>query len=145
MEKIVIKKNGLKLTQEEDIVQALDSVNGKACNWVIDTIKEVVDIAERAEVQFDEVHLPKTYRVGATAKAYGYAPGKSYKYGVDSTEIELRRFAEGWRIMNVDRIKLYPADSRASKVKISLTVDQMDKVKEIIASRFDVQPEQLAA
>lgn len=145
MKKIVIKKNGLKLTQEEDIEKALESVNGRACNWVIDTIKEVLDIAVKAEVQFDEVQLPKTYRVGATAKAYGYAPGKGYKYGVESTEINLRRFADGWRVMNVDRIKLYPADSRASKVKISLTVDQMDKVNEIIATRFDVQPEQLAA
>ncbi len=145
MEKIVIKKSGLKLTQEEDIEKALDSVNGKSCNWVIDTIKEILAIAEKAEKQFDELHFPKTYRVGATAKAYGYAPGKRYKYGVNSTKIDLRRFAEGWRVMNVERIRLYPADSRASKVKISLTVDQMNKVKEIIASRFDVQPEQLAA
>ncbi|KAB2793801.1 hypothetical protein F9K96_01100 [Brucella anthropi] len=145
MSKNTIGKNGLKLDQVEKIEEALAEVNGRASTWVIGSHATVLKSANEAEQQFDAVLLPKTYRVGAIATTYGYAPGRSYKYGVDSTEIQFRRFADGWRVMNVSRVKLYPADSRARKVKIAITPQQAEKIKEITISRFACQPEKQAA
>ncbi|MBO1024735.1 hypothetical protein IPU75_08395 [Ochrobactrum sp. SD129] len=145
MSKSKIGKFGLKLDQVDEIESALEKINGRASSWVIDTHKEVLEAANNAEQQFDAVLLPKTYRVGATATTYGYAPGRGYSYGVASTEIQFRRFADGWRVMSVSRVTLYPSDSRAMKVKVALTAQQAEKIKEITLSRFAYQPEKQAA
>ncbi|ANG95803.1 hypothetical protein A8A54_04455 [Brucella pseudogrignonensis] len=145
MSKSTIGKFGLKLDQVEEIESALEKINGRASIWVIDTHKEVLEAANNAEQQFDAVLLPKTYRVGATATTYGYAPGRGYSYGVASTEIQFRRFADGWRVMNVSRVKLYPADSRALKVKIAITPQQAEKIREVTTNRFAYQPEKQVA
>lgn len=146
MSKKNISKFGLKLTQTEEIENLLGEVNGRAEQWTINNVSTVEKAAKDAESQLDDVCLPKTCRVGATAKVWGYAPDrKGYSYGVTSTEIHFRRFAEGWRVMSIDRVKLYPCDSRARKVKVALTGDQIDRVTKITLERFDRQPEKLAA
>ncbi|WP_273726740.1 hypothetical protein [Brucella gallinifaecis] len=124
----------------------LASVNGRATRWIISKVSEVRIATDKAEQQFTNASLPQKDRIGATVIAYGDAPdGPAYKYGVDSTRIHLRRYADGWRVMRAARISLYPKDSRASKTKVSLSAACIEKIKGIAVCDFALQPEKAAS
>ncbi len=146
MSEFSIGRFGLRLSQENEIEALLASVNGRATRWTIGKVSEVRIAADKAELQLANVRLPQKDRIGATAIAYGDAPDRSaYKYGVDSTRIHLRRYADGWRIMAAARVALYPKDSRASKIKVSLCAASIEKIKEIAVRDFALQPAKAAA
>lgn len=138
MTKSKINKFGIKISEKEQIEAALAEVNGKASKWVLDTHKEIVDRCMIAEGKIE--NLPMSQRVGATATATGYAPQvKAYRNSVVSTKVFLRRFSEGWRVMDIQKIYLSCKDSRASKVTVMVTADQLAKIKEVAVRGLEVQ------
>ncbi|RWC46092.1 MAG: hypothetical protein EOS55_18245 [Mesorhizobium sp.] len=136
----LIGKSGLKAEQRMEIGEALAAVNGRASRWTA-SVAEVVDWLETAEGQLQNAGLPATYRVGATADCFTSAPSaKSYRYAVTGNRVLLRRFGKEWRVVGIETIGLYPRDSRADKVKVSLSSDQIERVKAAAAAPFALQP-----
>lgn len=94
-----------------------------------------------AEGQLQKAGLPATYRAAATAECFTSAPGaNAYKYGVTGNRVLLRRFGREWRVVGIETVALYPRDSRADKVRVSLSAEQVERVKAAAAAPFALQP-----
>ena len=102
------------------IVAALANVNGRAEAHTISTYADVWAVADRAEVLLDRRGVSKKNRVGATIIHHPSGPSASaYKYGVVSTDITLKRVADGWRLVGVNRYKQWPRSLELFSLTIS--------------------------
>lgn len=137
----LIGKRGLKLDQKDEIVAALEAVNGKASRWTA-TYGTVVAMLKGADAQLDDAGLPESYRAGATAECFTSAPSTgSYGYAVKGNRILLRRFGKEWRVVGIESEGLYPKDSRANRVKLTLTADQAERIKAAAIAPFTIRAE----
>lgn len=135
----VIGKRGLKVEQKDEIETVLDGVNGRASRWTADHA-DIVGMVSKAEAQLENAGLPATFRIGATAECYTSAPGVgSYGYAVKGNRVCLRRFAKEWRVVGIEGFGLYPKDSRADKVKVALSADQIERIKATAVAPFSLQ------
>ncbi len=135
----LIDKLGLKAEQIEEIEKALSAVNGRATTWTA-TAEDVVEMLKAAEAQLSKAGLPLSQRVGARAEAYSsYAPGsKSYRNSVTGNIVRLRRFSKEWRVVSIDQQSLWPQDNRAGRVKIFLSADQIEKIRQVATASFNL-------
>lgn len=137
----LIGKRGLKVEQKDEIEAVLAEVNGKANRWTAD-YAEVVAMVEHAEGQLVDANLPASYRAGATAECFTDAPwSSSYRNAVKGNRVLLRRFGKEWRVTAIESEYLYPKDSRADKVNVTLTADQAERIQAAAIAHFDVRSE----
>ena len=103
-----------------DIEAALVYINGQAKAHTITTYAEVWAVADRAEVLLDSRGVSKKNRVGTTVAYDPSGPSaKAYKYGAISTTITLKRVADGWRLVGVNRITAWPQSPETFNLTIS--------------------------
>ena len=106
--------------KRDAIVAALSSVNGRAEAHTISTYAEVWAVADRTEVLLDKRGVSKKNRVGTTVAYDPSGPSaKAYKYGAISTTITLKRVADGWRLVGVNRITAWPQSPETFNLTIS--------------------------
>ncbi len=99
---------------------ALDKVNGKAVAHTINTYAEVWAIADRAEQLLDARGVTKGRRAGTTVTYGPSGPSaSSYKYAAISTTIHLKRVADGWRLVGVNRSSVWPKGSETFSLTVS--------------------------
>ncbi len=99
---------------------ALDNVNGKAVAHTVNTYAEVWAIADRAEQLLAARGVTKGHRVGTTVVFSPSGPGASaYKYAAISTVVELRRVADGWRLIGASRCSAWPKSAETFNLTIS--------------------------
>ncbi|MGB3540710.1 MAG: hypothetical protein WBA42_21360 [Mesorhizobium sp.] len=135
----LIGKRGLKAEQKDEIKAVLEKVNGRANRWTAG-YGDVVAMLKAADAQLDNAGLPESYRAGATAECFTSAPSTgSYGYAVKGNRVVLRRFSKEWRVVEVESFGLYPKDSRANKVKVSLSADQIERIKAAAIAPIDIQ------
>ena len=104
----------------EGIEAALSSVNGQAKAHTISTYAEVWTVADRAEALLDTRGVSKKNRVGTTVVYNTSGPSaKAYKYGAISTTIHLKRVADGWRLVGVNRYTAWPQSPETFNLTIS--------------------------
>jgi len=123
-------KKSIKLTDSAALIEAIESIRGKATAWTMDAY-DVKKAAADAEARLDDLGVYKKDRVGATATVSSGGPSsKSYKYSVTGSVAELRRFPEGWRLVSYERSDMYPGE--AAKATVTLPHDLREK----LAARF---------
>ena len=132
-----ISKFGIKISETEKLEEALDAVNGRASRFIL-TASEAVGFAKDAEQQLVKAGIAPTFRPGATATFYGFAPDKGYSYSVATTKMTMRRFKEGWRVMSVERTSMYPGDSKSGKIIVTLSDEQYRKAVKHHLGHFSV-------
>ena len=134
-----IGKRGIKITDTEALQEALAAVNGRASSHTLD-INNITALSEEAEKELVDAGLAKTVRVSATAKFYGFAPSaSSYKYAATTTEMTIKRFSEGWRVMSLARTSMSPGDRKRGQIYVALTNEQYEKAESFLLGHFRKQ------
>lgn len=119
------------------MTDALDKVNGKAEKWTLN-VNCITNLSEDAEKQLVDAGLSNSTRIGALAIFYGYAPAsKSYRNSVATTKMTLKRYAEGWRVVNLEANRMYPADSKRGEIFVKLTQEQYRKAEKFALGHFE--------
>ena len=117
-------RHGFKITDKSpeniEVVEAyLRSVNGKAERHTTNSFSSIEAIARWAESELDRAEVSKTARPGCTAyQCDGGASHRAYQYKQTVTEIRLKRFREGWRIMSAHRTTSRPLEPEIFIVRI---------------------------
>lgn len=97
----IIKDNHDKITE------AFDDANGSACANTL-TGGAAYSVAQDAEQELADRGLPASKRKGAKATYTPSGPPRSYKYSMTTTTFEIERNSNGWRLMSVEKTKVYP-------------------------------------
>lgn len=109
-------KHGFKLTdttiENVEAVEAyLRSINGKATLHTTNDFLELMEFAKDAEDDLNRVQVSKTAKPGCIAyHCDGGASAKSYRYSRTVTGVTLKRYTEGWRLMEAQRVERRPQE-----------------------------------
>ncbi len=142
-------KNGFKLsdTSEENLAAVRDylfSINGRATSHTKTDLSAIVEVAEIAEAELDRAEVAKAARVGCLAvQCDGGAGRKSYQYAQTVTLLRLRRFAEGWRLMEARRAESRPLEPTIFEVSIPAKYIYQLRIKATMG--FTALPKKVAA
>lgn len=142
-------KRGFKLTDlsnenRNKVRDYLLAVNGRSTAHTIRSFLEVVEIAEMAEQDLDRAEVKKSARVGClVVQCNGGATAKSYKYEQRVTYLKLRRFQEGWRLMEARRATSRPLD--AELYQVSIPAHYIDLMRRRSTVGFSALPASQAA
>ncbi len=117
----LINKRGIKVSEREEIAAVLKKVNGKASRFTLGVL-DVEALAKRSEEALEKRGLPQRLRVGVTVTYVIEGPAAAYKYSAKSTSLTVRRFAEGWRLMNAETIYISPRARSRFEVTVSKDV-----------------------
>ena len=91
------------------VYDALHNVNGKATAHTIASYCQVEAVCQRAERALKASGVTKKNRIGVTVHFSPAGPSaNAYKYAAKSTRIECRRTGDGWRLIDVQAIDIYP-------------------------------------
>ncbi|MGO7821218.1 hypothetical protein ACC684_28620 [Rhizobium ruizarguesonis] len=91
--------------QKDAVVDFMKSINGRSKAHVITEFWEFEKLAKMAEGYLDHAKVSKKDRVGCTADYADAGPDtKSYDYAMTVSDVYLRRYAEGWRLMGARKI-----------------------------------------
>jgi len=105
---------------DEKIAAALKAVNGRAESFTITTAAVVRNVARDAEDILATRGVTQKNRIGATVVYEPDGPSaKRYKYTAASTRLHLRRAADGWRLMGVERTEVRPKDGETLRIEVS--------------------------
>jgi len=143
------QKNGFKLTDDsvenrETVNSYLLSINGRATSHTRTELSELVSVATMAEAELDRAGVAKSARVGCLAvQCDGGAGKKSYQYAQTVTLLRLRRFAEGWRLMEARRAESRPLEPTIFEVSIPAKYIYQLRAKATMG--FTALPKKLAA
>jgi uncharacterized protein (DUF1697 family) len=108
----------IKTDKTEQIERALAEVNGKAEAFAITTAEQVERIANRCEKAL--AHIAKSRRIGVIVTHRPAGPSAlSYGYSAISTQVEIRRFASGWFLVNISKVSVQPKIKEILRIEIS--------------------------
>ena len=142
-------KNGFKHTdhseENREAVRAyLLSVNGRASANTQTELSAIVEVAEMAEADLDRAGVVKSARVGCLAvQCDGGAWRKSYRYSQAVTLLRLRRFAEGWRLMEAKRAESRPLEP--TFFEVSIPASYIKQMRDKATLGFRALPQKTAA
>jgi hypothetical protein len=131
-------------------VQAtLDDINGRATSFTVCHANKVYELSCRAEAYLNNLEVPVADRGGAKLTYRPAGPSaNSYKHGVVSTEITLRRKSGSEPIWFLDAVKrgvVYPKNKERFNVTISDS-GALNAVKRTLAAfGRDVVPREILA
>jgi hypothetical protein len=104
----------------ETVKAELQSVNGRAKAFTIQTFEAVQAIAARAEEMLEERLVPPSYRAGCILTYRPAGPWASaYDHRARSTQITLKRGRDAWFLTNVERVLLRPGDNERERLAIT--------------------------
>lgn len=122
-----IPKNGIKVSDKEAIKTVVKAVNGRASLHTIG-YNGVIGLADTAEELLIEKGIAPSGRTGCEFIYEGAGPSaKSYKYSVVASFARLRRYSEGWRLVEFDRS--YCGPGYKGRHDICLKPDQVELIK----------------
>lgn len=105
---------------QNEIRDALLSVNGNATSFTITLPAEVIRAAARAERHLDAHNVADSDRNGAIATLRPEGPyANAYKNPAISTQITLKRAGGVWSLVAVDRVAVYPRNPEQFRVSIT--------------------------
>lgn len=142
-------RNGFKLTDNSEdnrsaVREYLLSVNGRAKSHTRTDLSDLVGVAEMAEAELDRAGVTKSARIGCLAvQCDGGAGTKSYQYSQTVTLLRLRRFAEGWRLMEAKRAESRPLEPTIFQVSIPANYIEQMRAKATLG--FAALPRKTAA
>lgn len=142
-------KNGFKITDDsadhrEVVRDYLLSINGRATSHTRTDLSELVSVAKMAEAELDRAGVSKAARVGCLAvQCDGGAEKKSYQYAQTVTLLRLRRFAEGWRLMEARRAESRPLEP--TLFQVSIPANYIEQLRKAATSGFRALPKKIAA
>ncbi|WP_078281708.1 hypothetical protein [Mycobacteroides franklinii] len=103
-----------------DAITAMLNAGQKRCRSFCTYPSEVLEHAARADKALKDMGLRASQRTGAVVVFTEAGPwSKSYNngYGAQVTEITLRRFHDGWRLVKVERVRA--RNKQASKFALT--------------------------
>lgn len=91
--------------QQDAVMDFMKGINGRSKSHVVRYFTEFEAIAKMAEGYLDHAKVSKKDRIGCTASYSDAGPdSKSYDYAMTVNHVQLRRYAEGWRLMDARKI-----------------------------------------
>ena len=91
------------------VYDALRAINGKATAHTLTSYCQVEAVCQRAERALKASGVTTKNRIGVTVHFSPAGPSaNAYKYAAKSTRIECRRTGDGWRLIDVQAIDIYP-------------------------------------
>jgi len=131
-----IKKNGIKITDQEALADYINSVNDRATAHTAN-VWTAISVADEAEQMLDQKGIAKKHKVGTVAHYTSSVPtAKKYKYAAICSRFFLKRFPEGWRLMKAEKVGLYPGTPRDLTLIVSQAV--ADKIRRDAMAGFHV-------
>lgn len=117
----------IRITEDnrDKVDEAFDDANGRADANTL-TGSAAYSIAKDAEKELEDRGLPVSRRAGAKATYTPAGPPRSYKYSMTTTTFEIERNSNGWRLMAVEKTKVYPRF--AGGMNLTITREQADIV-----------------
>lgn len=142
-------KNGFKITDDSAenravVCDYLLTINGRATSHTRTDLYELVSVANQAEADLDRAGVVKSARVGCLAvQCDGGAWKKSYRYSQAVTLLRLRRFAEGWRLMEAKRAESRPLEP--TFFEVSIPANYIKQMRDKATLGFRALPQKTAA
>jgi hypothetical protein len=101
-------RHGIKITDAEAVAAYINAVNGKATTHTADPALASY-AASYGEDMLSKKGVAKARRVGAEFVYVTPAPAaKKYRNAAICSLIRYRRYAEGWRIIDAEKVGRYP-------------------------------------
>jgi uncharacterized protein involved in type VI secretion and phage assembly len=102
------------------IEEALSEANGKASAFTITTFCQVNNFCVRLEADLQNRGITLKSLVGTVATLTSEGPSaKAYKYTATGTRITVKRVTDGWRLIDVKRVGVYPKQPARRTVEVS--------------------------
>jgi hypothetical protein len=102
------------------VEEALSEVNGKASAFTITTFCEVNDFCVELEEELQNRGITLKSLVGTVATLTSEGPSaRAYKYTATGTRITVKRVTDGWRLIAVKRVDVYPKQPARRTVEVS--------------------------
>lgn len=102
------------------VEEALSEANGKASDFTITTFCQVNNFCARLEADLQNRGITLKSLVGTVATLTSEGPSaKAYKYTATGTRITVKRVADGWRLIDVKRVDVYPKQPARRTVEVS--------------------------
>lgn len=118
-------------SNREAIDQAIKEVQGDLCRVNLLSVENILEVADQAEKQLEDLRIPIKNRSGAE---FYYCPAgpwaKSFQFGQGATDVRLIRKSSGWFVKIIERTKVFPL-AKVSNV-LYLKIEQ----KEIAVTKF---------
>ncbi|MBM2324315.1 MULTISPECIES: hypothetical protein [Marivita] len=102
------------------VEEALSEVNGKASAFTLTTFCEVNDFCVELEEELQNRGITLKSLLGTVATLISEGPSaKAYKYSASGTKITVKRVTDGWRLIDVKRVDVYPKQPARRTVEVS--------------------------
>lgn len=102
------------------VEEALSEVNGKASAFTITTFCEVNDFCVELEAELQNRGITLKSLVGTVATLTSEGPSAgAYKYSATGTRVTVKRVTDGWRLIDVKRVDVYPKQPARRTVEVS--------------------------
>ena len=99
---------------------ALSEINGKASAFTTTTFGEVNTFCVELEEELQNRGITLKSLVGTVATLILEGPSaKAYKYSASGTKITVKRVTDGWRLIDVKRVEVYPKQPARRTVEVS--------------------------
>lgn len=120
------KINAIKISDVAIIEANLAEINGRADTWTA-SAEDIVNAAHKAEADLASRNLAASFRKGAIAVYRTAGPAaNAYRNAVRGNEVVLKRFAEGWRVIEISKVDIYPKS--AAKLSLTVTAEQRNRI-----------------
>lgn len=136
-----IETKPLKILQdnEDEIVEALKSINGKGYAHTLRTYGGVCSIVRSAERELKILNLPKRLWCGARyVRQSGERLPKAYQHKAQTTTVIIERRSNDWTIIRIARTSLWP--KKDPEYGLYLTAEQKKSAVSILEQNLKVAP-----
>lgn len=102
------------------VEEALSEANGKASAFTITSFSQVDNFCVGLEAELQNRGISLKSLVGTVATLTSEGPSaKAYKYTATGTSITVKRVTDGWRLIDVKRVDVYPKQPARRTVEVS--------------------------
>lgn len=140
-----IGKHGIKISDKVKMKQLLASVYGRATKWTL-SCSDISNAMKNAEKELDIAGVVESRRPGIIANIKSGGPakrGSQFSSSVYGTKAVLRRYKEGWRLMQVEKVTVY--DGQKFSREFLIDAAEIEAIKNRAVKQFHAIPAELSA